>query len=345
MEFSLDYLRHRLSPHIAIDSGSSMTRIQFCPARGKIIEEPTIIVLDQKRKKTLAYGKDAEQLVGKVASDVSVIRPVVRGAIVDDLAMEKFFRRLFERVLGKYFLFKPSVIVSIPSGSVPVAREIWEETMYALGVREIFLVDQALAAAIGAEVPVARGSGNIVVHLGSDISEIVLISLGSVVQSRTGRFGGRDIDREIQRVIRQKQNVHIGLSTAEYLKKELGNFLTVENGKSIRVSGQHIRQARPVEIEVSHSLVLQATQKYALKLHRLISEMLEDTPAELAVDVIDKGFLLTGGSARLHGLDSYLTQVLDVPVSTAEEPEMCVIKGMQIIFQHLSEYKQSVLGK
>lgn len=345
MKFRFDYILQRIHPHIAVDCGSSMTRMQFCPARGKIIEEPTVVVLNTQKSKVISYGKDAEQLVGKVSHDVSVIQPIRRGVVVDAGAIEKFMRQMIERVLGKYFLFKPSVIASIPSGCTPVEREVWEEVWQNLGIRQMYLVDQVLAGAIGAGVPVAQGSGNLVIHLGSDITEIALISLGRVVLSKTGKFGSNDVDREVQHLVRQQTGIHISLHTAEYVKKHHGLKNTDQVKQALFVSGQHVRQGRPQEVEISQNIVSRAMEKYVGKLHEMILELMEETPAELATDVIDKGFLLTGGGAQLRGLDQALTQLLDVPVSTADRPDQCVIHGMQSIFHHLAEYRQLVMGK
>lgn len=326
---------------LGFDLGTSFFRV-FQPGKGVVAEHPHVVAIDKSAQKVVGIGQEAQDLIGKVTGNITVMSPFDRGVMSAYSVSEGLYRHLFHQILGKFFLLKPLVMSSVASDATPVERQAISEAMFAAGARQVYLIDSPLASAIGAGVPVAESSGNIVVYMGGGITEVAVISLGSIVKLKSVRVGGNDLDRAVQSMIRKKYAVAISLDTAREIKERFLDLRRSQAKHTFEIKAKDLSTGYPKEVLVSATEVLPALEKPLKVITQSIHQFLEEIPAELASDVIDKGVILTGGGAKLAGYDFCLSQMIGVPVSMAEEPERCVIKGVQLALENLDLYRQSL---
>jgi rod shape-determining protein MreB and related proteins len=334
--FSLSALNKR----IGIDLGTSRIRI-WTDQRGFIIDEPTVIAVDPALGKVLAVGQEAEDMAGRVGSHREVSHPIQNGVVVQTDLAQAMLRVFMQKLFASPYFFRPSIMVSVPSHLSGLQKEIVVDLLYSLGAREVLLVDQLLAAAIGAGVPIADASGSFVLQLGSGIAEGGIISLGSLVVSQSNEYAGNYIDKAIERVIRQEAQIQVGTQVGEKLKRELLTFRQ-DRHRQLQVSGQDIVDSVPKEVMLSSQIFLPLMNKMLQRYVSLARQLFEQIPPELTNDVIDKGMIMSGGMAQIEGLDVALLTALGVPVSVVEEPDRSVIKGIAQILQNLELFKESI---
>ncbi|MEO8581657.1 MAG: rod shape-determining protein [Patescibacteria group bacterium] len=325
---------------LGLDLGTSFLRVW--QSSGVIQSFPHILAVDRNQQKVIAFGQEAKEMVGKVPEHIAILQPFQRGVISLFTVSKSLYQYLFHRFLGKFFLFKPLIMASVASDATPIERQAVSEALFAAGARQVYLIDSPLAAAIGAGIPVAQSNGNIVVHIGAGMTEIAVISLGSIVMMKSIRMGGNDFDRVIAHQIRKNYGVSISLDTAQYIKENLLDLRRSQLKKTIQIKAKDLVTGHPKELLVEADKVLSSLEKPLKSITQALQEFLEEIPAELASDVIDKGVILTGGGAKLLGFDFCLTQVIGVPVSLSEHAELCVIHGIELALQHLDLYKQSL---
>lgn len=325
---------------LGLDLGTSFLRVS--KGSGRIQSFPHVLAVDRNQQKVVAFGQEALEMEGKVPEHIVILRPFVRGVIALFSVSKSLYQYLFHRFLGKFFLFKPLIMASVASDATPIERSAVSEALFAAGARQVYLIDSPLAAAIGAGIPVAESNGNIVVQIGAGMTEIAVISLGSIVMIKSIRVGGADFDRAIAHEIRKNYGVSISLDTAKYIKENLLDLRRSQQRKTIQIKVKDLVTGYPKEIVVEADKVLSSLEKPLKLITGAIQEFLEEIPAELASDVIDKGVILTGGGAKLLGFDFCLTQVIGVPVSLSEHAELCVIRGVELALEHLDLYKQSL---
>lgn len=324
---------------IALDLGTTRTRIWQDEA-GLVIDEPTCLAIDQRIKKVVAIGQDASDMSGRVAKYIQVYYPMESGLVDNGEILRAYLKALLQKVIPKTYFFRPIMIASVAACATQVDRQSVVDILYSVGAKEVYLMPQPLAAAIGADVPIADASGSFVLHLGGGVVEGGVISFGSLVSSKSDRYAGKYIDQTVVQLVKEKKQMQISLKEAETLKKELMSLAGKEDSQ-LSV-GQDLVEVAPKEIMLEASLFTPLAEELADRYVALMKNLLESIPPELTTDVIDKGMLLTGGLAQLHGLDTYLVGKLGVFASVVEEPDQVVIKGLATALKHLDLFKESL---
>lgn len=325
---------------IVLDLGSGTTRLKVLGEKEEQVL-PTLVALAEDNKTILGIGEEAQELMGKVGSQMKIARPVRQGVLQELHSTTLLLRYLFQQHLKYSWIFKPVVLASVAADATTVEREAVRDVLYLAGAKKVYVVDQPLASAIGAGLPVAQSSGNVIIQIGAGITEMAVISLGTIIASKSVRWGGERLDELILRTIRQKAQIEVSVNTAEFLKKHLTGVGS-KRSDTLSIKGRHIVTGTPTEASLDSSELLLAIQPAIQELVVLIQEFLEDVPAEVATDVIDKGLILSGGGAQLPGLINLLTQALEIPVALAEHPEQGVLAGLEVIGQHLDMYERSL---
>lgn len=332
---SLPTLVHR----IGVDLGTTRTRI-WHDQLGMLVDEPTCVAVDTRVDKVIAVGSDAAQMWGRSPEHVIVHWPVYRGFTQDTTVVQALLTVLLQKVIRGNIFFRPTIMASIPSHADRVDQQALEETLTAVGAGEVYTIAQPLAAAIGAEVPIADASGSFILHLGGGIAEAAAISFGSVVQATHSFQVGQQIDTQLQRFFHEQYRLAVGGQEVERLKKHL---ISVQDPEGERlVAGQDIVEKTPKEVLVTSESLSQVFEPFIDDFTILVTQLLERVPTELTGDIIDKGMLLTGGMAQLRGLAQRLVKKLGVSVAAVEEPDQVVIKGISVALKNLELFKESL---
>jgi rod shape-determining protein MreB len=329
-----------LTKKIGIDLGTSSVRI-WTDQDGFVVDEPAVIAIDTTVQKVVAVGKEAQEMQGRVTSNIQITHPVVDGAITDPEVVSAMMRVFLQKVFQSPFFLRPSFMISTKSVLSDSEREALSEVLFSLGAREVYFIEQVLAAAIGSGVPIADASGSFFLHLGAGIVEAGIISLGSIISTQANTSAGQYVDQAIQLTVRQENLLNIGIRTAEKLKKQLVSALPGYQS-DLQVSGQDVVEGVPKEVIIRSEIFQPLMQNLMNKYVQTVKKMFETIPAELTSDVIDKGMLLSGGLGQLRGLDGYLIHALGIPVSVVDDPEKVAIKGIAQVLQNLDLFKESI---
>jgi|UniRef100_A0A7C3SMQ8 rod shape-determining protein MreB len=338
---ALNFLAGIFSKDLGIDLGTANT-VVYVRGKGIVIFEPSMVAIRRSDKKVVAVGEEAKKMLGRTPEEIVTIRPLKDGVIADFDAAEKMIRYFIEKVHNKRdFLVSPRMVIGIPSGTTPVERRAVLDTAYSAGARDVLLVTEPIASALGADLPIWEPSGNIIVDIGGGTTEIAVISLGGIVVSTSIKVAGDEMDEAIVHYIRKKYNLFIGERTAEEIKINLGNADFGEENKTyMEVKGRDLLTGVPRNIEINSAEVREALKDTIDMIVEAIRDTLEKTPPELAADIMDKGIVLAGGGALLRGLDSYISEQIGVATIVAEEPLLCVVKGTGKIIEEFDKYKQ-----
>lgn len=338
---AFNFLSGLFSKDLGIDLGTANT-VVYVRGKGIVTFEPSMVAIRRSDKKVVAVGEEAKKMLGRTPEEIITIRPLRDGVIADFDAAEKMIRYFIEKVHNKRdFLVSPRMVIGIPSGTTPVERRAVLETAYSAGARDVLLVTEPIASALGADLPIWEPSGNIIVDIGGGTTEIAVISLGGIVVSTSIKVAGDEMDEAIIHYVRKKYNLFIGERTAEEIKINLGNVAFGEEKKEyMEVKGRDLLTGVPRNIELSSEEIRDALKDTVDMIVESIRETLEKTPPELAADIIDKGIVLAGGGALLRGLDSYISEQIGVSTIVAEEPLLCVVKGTGKIIEEFEKYKQ-----
>lgn len=332
----------RLSPRLGLDLGTDRTRI-WLQGQGVVVDQPSVLALNEKTGKVVAVGQDAAEMEGRVGtknSDLQLHHPFVEAKIYDAETAQALLRVWLQKILGWRYLFSPVVMVSVAAASSQASRQAVTEVLHDLGAREVYTMAQPLAAAIGAGVPIADASGTLLCQLGAGVSEAALISLGSLVEFTSTNHAGAALDLKIQQTVQVQDQLKISLATARRLKEKM--LLLNGSQQTTSVVGQRLADQRPQEVQLRAQDLSPAVTASASQIAELIESLLAATPPELTTDVLDKGVLLSGGLAQLRGLTNYLTAKLGFSVAVIEKPKQAVIQGLGVALDHLSEFKQSL---
>ncbi len=329
----------QLSKKIGIDLGSSRIRIWTFP-EGIVVNEPTCLAVDQRTKKVIAVGKEAKEMHGRLQQQVNVHFPLQQGVLVDADLLEAMLRVFFQKIIRSSLFFRPILLVSVPSAITESEKLALTEVLFRLGVREVNFVDQLLAAAIGAGLPVADASGSFLMQLGAGLVEMGIVSLGSLVLTESSSKAGNYLDVLIQRVLKQEHSLSVGSKMAELIKQKLLSAIPSE--KELPIQGQDLTTGVPKEVLVTSMQFQKILEPVLEKYVSVMKKVFEQVPPELTSDVVDKGILLTGGMAQLLGLDTYLVNRIGVPISVVDEPDLVVIKGISQVLQNLELFRQSI---
>ncbi len=320
-----------LSADMAIDLGTANTLV-YVKGRGIVLNEPSVVAIsDHKGKKqVLAVGEEAKLMLGRTPGNIAAIRPLRDGVIADFEVAEEMIKHFIRKVHNRRSFASPMIVVCVPSGSTAVERRAIQESAESAGARKVLLIEEPMAAAIGAGLPVTEPSGSMIVDIGGGTTEVAVISLGGIVYARSVRVGGDKMDEAIISYIRRHHNLLIGESTAERIKIDVGAAAPPSDGTEgplAEVRGRDLMNGVPREVVVSRRQMAESLYEPVAAIVEAVKVALENTPPELAADIVDKGIVLTGGGALLHGLDQVLRDATSLPVVVAEEALSCVALG------------------
>lgn len=336
------YLLGFLSQDLAIDLGTANTVI-YVRGRGVIANEPSVVAINEVRgkKQVLAVGAEAKVMLGRTPGNISAIRPLRDGVIADFEVAEQMIKYFMQKVHNRRSFINPQVIVCVPSGATAVERRAIQESVESAGGRKVYLVEEPMAAAIGADLPVIDATGSVVVDIGGGTTEVAVLALGGIVSSHSVRVGGDKMDEAIIAYIRRKFNLLLGESSAEFIKKEIGCAIRPERGegKVLNIKGRDLTRAAPREIRISERIVADSLAETIGAIVDAVKGTLENTAPELAADIVDRGIVLTGGGALLRGLDVVMRKATELPVVVAEDPLFCVARGTGHCLENLQKYK------
>ena len=318
------------SSDMAIDLGTANTLV-YVKNRGVVLNEPSVVaVLNQGGKsKVIAVGEEAKSMLGKTPGHIQAIRPMKDGVIADFVVTEEMIKHFIRKVHNRKTFANPRIIICVPTGSTPVERRAIHDSALAAGARKVSLIEEPMAAAIGAGLPVSEPRGSMIVDIGGGTSEIAVISLGGIVYSRSVRIGGDAMDIALINYMRKRYNLLIDEASAEMIKKEVGIAVSPKSGdgKTIDIKGRDLASGVPKEIELTQAQVAEALSEPIQTIIDGVKSALEDTPPELAADLVDMGVVLTGGGALLESMDEAIREATGLPVTIADEALSCVALG------------------
>ncbi|MEK7120040.1 MAG: rod shape-determining protein, partial [Patescibacteria group bacterium] len=322
------------SQKIGIDLGTTNTLV-FLPHKGVVINEPSVVAISIFDKKILAVGSEAKEMVGKTPDTIAAVAPLKEGVIADYKVTEAMLKYFIGKVMGKFRFFKPDVMVSVPAGITSTEKRAVIEAAMKAGAKAAYVVKEPVLAAIGAGMPINEPIGNMIVNIGGGTSEIAVISLGGIVSWSSIRVGGNKLDEAIMDYMRKKYNLAIGERTAELIKIQIGSALPIKEKKEMDVRGRDLILGLPKTIKISTNEVVEAIADQLKEIIRAIKDVLQETPPELSADIIDRGIMLSGGTAMLKNMDNLVKQSTGVNCAVAEEPLFCVAKGAGIALESL----------
>ena len=327
---------------IGIDLGTANVLVHV-EGKGIVIQEPSVVAVDNENR-IRAVGEEARQMIGRTPGNITAIRPMKDGVIADYVITEAMLRFFINKATGGKFMFSgPEVMISVPAGVTSVEKRAVRDAALKAGAKEAYLIEEPLAAAIGANVPISGPSGNMVIDIGGGTSEIAVIALGGIVVSTSLRVGGNKFDEQIASYIRKKYNLMIGERTAEEVKITIGTALPLERELTMEVRGRDLIAGLPRTIPITSSEVMEAIEAPLQQLVAAVRHVLEQTPPELSSDIIDKGMVMSGGGSLLRNIDKLLTQVTGVPCHVAENPLNCVALGTGEALKHYGFFKKSLV--
>ena len=332
-----------LRKKIGIDLGTTNVLVHV-PKRGIIINEPSVVALSVSDRKILAVGHEAKEMLGRTPDTIVARRPLKDGVIADYKTTETMLRYFINKALGGMRLFRPEVMVAVPAGITSTEKRAVIDATITAGAKAAYVIKEPIVAAIGANIPIGSASGHMIIDIGGGTSEMAVISLGGIVSSASVRIGGNKLDMAIAEFVRRKYGLAIGERTAEQIKIEIGSALYLEEKLRMEVRGRDMITGLPRTIIVTSDDVTDAVANELGGIIAAVKEVLYNTPPELSADVIDKGIVLSGGTALLRNLDQLISQATGISTYVANEPLLCVAKGTGIALENLESYKKSILA-
>lgn len=316
------------SNDLGIDLGTASTLV-YAKGRGIVCNEPSVVAIDKATKKVLAVGAEAKRMLGRTPGDIVAIRPMKDGVIADFDATEQMLRYFIQKVHNRKTFLRPRIIIGVPSGITQVEQRAVRDSAEQAGAREVYLIEEPMAAAIGAGLPITEPSGNMVVDIGGGTTDVAVISLAGIVYSKTVKSGGDKMDEAIINYIKRKYNLLIGERTAEHIKISIGSAYKIVDGesKTMEVRGRDLVSGIPKTLIIDDDEVREALMEQVLIIVNTIKVTLENTPPELAADIIEKGIVLAGGGALLNGIDVLIREETSLPIVIAEDPITAVVMG------------------
>ncbi|GIV20903.1 MAG: rod shape-determining protein [Armatimonadota bacterium] len=330
----------RLTPELGIDLGTANI-VVYLRGKGIVLREPSVVAISTKNKKVLAIGEEARLMLGRTPGHIVAIRPMSDGVIADYTTTEKMLEHLIAKVCGKRRFLKPRVLVCVPSGVTSVERRAVIQAAREAGAGEAYTIEEPMAAAIGAGLPISMPGGNMVVDIGGGTTDVAVISLEGIVISRSVRVGGNKMDEVIMRYIRSQYNLMIGDRTAEEIKIKVGSAYPLEEEIEMEVRGRDLIAGLPKTIRVTSEEIREALQEPINAIVERVRSVLEETPPELAADIIERGITLTGGGALLRGIDKLLESVTNIRVQVADDPLSCVAIGTGRALEEFAAIRES----
>lgn len=328
------------SKKIAIDLGTANTVVMI---DGEVVlNEPTVVAYDKVTRKILAVGNEAKEMIGKVPDGVVASRPMKSGGIANYRATEALLKRFIEKSFGKSVLVKPEVVISVPAGITSVEERAVIQALNASGAGKAYLLPEPIAAAIGAELPIETSSGNMIMNMGGGTAEIAVLSLNGIVSFASQRGAGDALNEAIQSYSRKKLGLEIGELMAEKVKIEIGSATQTSEVKKLEISGNNTKTKLPESITVDSNQINLAIKPVLNQILMSARKVLKDTPPELAADIIDRGIVLSGGTALIKNLDDLVLTALGVPAYVVEQPLNCVVRGLAYSAEHIDQFGRSI---
>jgi rod shape-determining protein MreB len=334
-----------MSADMAIDLGTANTLV-YVKGRGIVLNEPSVVAMVQERGVSVpyAFGNEAKLMLGRTPAKIEAVRPLKDGVIADFKTAEEMIKHFIYRVHNRRSFTGPLIIICVPSGSTPVERRAIQDAAERAGAREVFLIEEPMAAAIGAGLPVTEPTGSMIVDIGGGTTEVAVLSLGGIVYARSVRVGGDKMDEAIISYIRRHHNLLIGETTAEKIKKEIGAACPPHEGvgKTIDIKGRDLMNGVPKELTLNEYQIAESLIEPVSQIVEAVKVALECTPPELSADIVDKGIVMSGGGSMLHNLDYVLSQATGLPVFVAEEPLNCVAMGTGKVLENPHALKHAL---
>ncbi len=331
-----------ITRRIGIDLGTTNILVHV-PGKGIVIDEPCVVALEAATNKVVAIGEEAKKMLGRTPDSIIAARPLRDGAIANFRITEAMLRHYLNKVSGRIRLIRPEIMLSVPAGITSTERRAIVDACTQAGAKIAYTIKEPIAAALGAKIPIASSSGNMIIDIGGGTSEVAVIALGDIVASTSARVGGNKFDQAIANYIRKKHNLVIGEQTSEDAKTKVGSVLPLKKELQLEVSGSNTITGLPESIIVTTEDIMFATKDEVNEIISAVKSVLQKTPPELASDVMDKGIVMTGGGSQLRNIDNLLTKVTGVPCQVAEDARFCVARGTGIAVEHLEDYRRSVL--
>src|SRR5690554_3981042 len=331
------------SRDLGIDLGTANTLV-YVKGKGIIIREPSVVALKENKEEVLAVGDEAKKMIGRTPGNIVAVRPMKDGVIADFDVTETMVRYFMTKAHKRSRLVRPRVIICVPSGITEVEKRAVLDAATRAGAREAYLIEEPMAAAIGAGLPVHEPTGNMIVDVGGGTTEVAIISLGGIVSMRSTRIGGDEMDEDIINYIKRKYNLMIGERTAEEIKIDVGSAIESDDGEVKEIRGRDLVSGLPKTLNITSEEIRESLDETANSILEAVRITLEQTPPELAADVMDKGIFLTGGGSLLKGLDKLLIRETGMPVHIAEDPLDCVVKGTGIALEEIKSLKRVLIA-
>ena len=332
------------TPKLGIDLGTANTLV-FVPGRGVVLNEPSVVAVSQIDKRILAVGAEAKEMIGRTPGEIIAYRPMKDGVIADYRVTQAMLRYFIHKAMGKFQFFKPEVLVSVPTGVTSTERRAVVEAAVRAGARNAYIVKESVLAAIGAGIPIQEARGNMVVDIGGGTIDVAVISLGGIVCSISVKCGGDRLDRTFADYIKKTYNLGIGEKTAEDIKIQIGSAVPLEDDLVMTIRGRDFVTGLPRSFDLKSTDITKAIGKDLREMIKAIREVLQETPPELASDIIDKGITMTGGTSMLRNFPELVLRRTGVKARLADEPLFCVARGTGIALEHLETYKKAVISK
>ncbi len=335
----LDFIFGLFSKDIGIDLGTANTLV-YIKGRGIVINEPSVVAINEKTNQILAVGKEAKKMVGRTPGHIVAIRPLRNGVVSDFEVTEKMLKYFFDKVQSEFSAFlpnRPRVVVGVPLGGTEVEKRAVVQAGKNAGARQVFLVEEPMAAAIGVKLPISEPSGNFIIDIGGGTAEIAVISLGGIVISRSVRYAGDKLNEDIVNYVRDEFKMAIGERTAEDVKISIGAVIDSGENKDMIIKGRNLVTGLPQEILIKEKHIREAIKDSVENLIQAVEETIEKTPPELVADLMSKGLIMTGGGSLLGGLAEYVSERTGVPVKVAEDPLTAVVRGASIILEDIDK--------
>ena len=331
------------SKDIGIDLGTANILVTL-RGKGIVLKEPSVVAMDRKTGEILATGHEAKEMLGRTPESIKAVRPLKDGVIADFTATQLMLKNIIKKVCQRYNAGRPRVVVGVPSGITEVEERAVEEAVLHAGAKEVYLIEEPMAAAIGANLDVAEPTGNIIVDIGGGTTEVAVISLGGIVVSNSLRTAGDELDQDILSYIKREMNLAIGDITAEQIKMEIGCATPLMTEASMEISGRDLTTGLPRNAVITSTQVEEAMKESIIEIVDIIKATLERTPPELASDIVEKGIVLAGGGALIKNIDKLISLKTEMPVYIAEEPLECVVKGTGKTLEDLEKLKDILVN-
>jgi rod shape-determining protein MreB len=332
----------KFSNDIGIDLGTANTLV-FVRGQGIVLNEPSVVAVEVSTNKILAIGSEARKMIGRTPGEINAIRPLKDGVIADFEITERLLSDFIKRVVRHKFLMKPRIVICVPSGITEVEKRAVRDSAENAGAREVFLVQEPMAAAIGVGLPVDQPSGIMIIDVGGGTSEIAVIALNGIVNNTSIRIAGDEMNDAIVTYLKKNYNLLIGELTAEEIKINIGSAFELDREEFMEIKGRDLVAGVPKNIKISSAQIREALTEPVNSIIDAVRQSLEQTPPELASDILDRGIVMTGGGALLKGLDKRIRHETNLPVIVADDPLTCVARGTGVILENMNKYSKVLM--